>query len=75
MNSFWYFIHDRVENLPHEIIEKQNMIIIVHIALKGLEEKLDKSQLTSTHDVNERKLFNSTQKRKLSKEQLNEKNT
>ena len=42
MNSFWGFIHDRVENIPHELIEKQNMIIVVYISLKRLEEELEK---------------------------------
>ena len=41
MNSFWDFIHDVVENLPHELTEKQNMTIIVHISLKRLEEEVD----------------------------------
>ena len=73
MNSFWDFIHERVENLHHKLAEKQNMTIIELATLKRLQEELEKLQLTSIHDVIERKLFNSTHKRKLNKEELDEK--
>ena len=42
MNNFWDFIHGRVKNIPHELIKKQNMTIIVHVTLKRLQEELEK---------------------------------
>ena len=41
MNHFWEFIQDRIEKLPDEVIEEQNISIISYLNLEKVSVACD----------------------------------
>ena len=63
-NKFWDFLHDRVETMPDELIEKQNIMIMAAIAVRHLEDELVAAKDNLEKKVEIRKSFNATYKNK-----------
>ena len=70
MNNFWDIVYSRIEILPDELVEIQNITILGTIALKRVKEEHQEASRVYKEKVQLQKDFNKLHKsRKLSDEQ------
>ena len=67
-NKFWCMLHNMIEAIPNEFIEKQSIRIMAAIAVKRLDSELCVTKSVLARKVETRKSFNAICKNKQLKE-------